>query len=659
MKKISFIIVLIAIVQFTVNSFASDNIPLVRNAANPKISPEFISQIYKRAGQSDSVKIWVMFTDKGLFDQTAYRAAVNGIYGRFSAKSYNRRIVRKSADRPFDFYDLPVFEQYVSGVREAGLNVARRSRWLNAVSGYIDPGQLDRLAALPYVAEIRPVAVSILEPLPEMPEFPTPHKPDFDGEDYGQSIFQYAQVDILKLQALGLSGKGVTIAVLDTGFDLDHPAFDSISVVGQKDYVDDDNSVAAPSIVEMDHGTKVLSIIGGFAPGDIIGPAYGADYLLARTEIKSTEIQAEEDNWVAASEWADSAGADIISTSLGYIDWYDYSDLDGHTALITIAAELAVSRGIAVFVAAGNEGNKAWHYITPPADGDSVISVGAVDLNGDVAAFSSFGPTFDGRLKPEVMAMGVNVYCVSPGTTEFTYVSGTSASTPIAAGAGALMLEGNPALSPVQLREALITTADSASTPNNHYGHGILDAYKAASILLIDSIRAFVLNVGDSLNLEITLTGLEDSIPTITAENIPPTAVFTDNGDRTASLRYRAISDDVGVRTLRFIATAGTIADTMSVSMTIIPQNRIVAGPNPFTDSVTIFVSPDAGQATEISIFAVNGEKIWDRFADNYDGTSPIIWKGVNNKGEKVASGVYLLYIRTERAEEKLKLFKK
>lgn len=659
MKNNRLVTILTAIILIAINAAAADDIPLTRKAAAPKISPEFYNYIYKRNDNNDSIKVWVMFTDKGIFNRPAYLTAIDKLGNDFSNKSYDRRILRKSSEQPFDFYDIPVNPAYISAIKDMGFTVARQSRWLNAVSGYIAPENLDRLATPSFVAEIRPVAVAVSKPLPEVPKVQLPQETKLEPEAYGTSIYQDAQVNILPLHALGLSGKGVTIAVLDTGFDLDHPAFDSISVVGERDYVADDQSVNDPDANEIDHGTKVLSILGGFAPGELIGPAYGADFLLARTEIKNVEIQAEEDNWIAAAEWADSAGADIISSSLGYIDWYTYSDLDGNTALITIAADLAVSRGIAVFVSAGNEGNSAWHFITPPADGDSVIAVGAVDVSGNIASFSSFGPTFDGRIKPEILAQGVNTYCAFPRTTGYTFVGGTSASTPIAAGAGALMLEGNPALSPAQLREALINSADSAGNPNNHYGYGIFDAFEAADILLIDSIRSFTLTLGDSLNLQIGVTGLEDSIPVITAENIPPTAVFTDNGDRTATLRYRAVSEDLGVTRLRFIAASGIIADTMEANMTIMPQNSIIAGPNPFSDSVTIFVSPDAGQATEISIFAVNGEKVWDGFADNYDGTSPIVWRGINNKGEKVASGVYLVYVRTERAEEKLKLFKK
>jgi len=659
MKKHNMIKILFAILLFAAGGLFAENIPLVTEAKSPKISTRFYDSLQKLSGAADSVKIWVLFTDKGIFSRSAYRAALNKINPAFSDKSYRRRVLRKSSDQPFDFYDIPVNRQYISILESLGFSAVRQSRWLNAVSGYILPENLDDLAELSFVAEIRPVASATRKPFPEVYKPQIPQDVDFEIEDYGLSIYQYAQVNILPLHAIGLSGNGVTIALFDTGFDLDHPAFDSITVIGERDYVDDDFSVTAPLSEEMDHGTKVLSILGGFAPGDLIGPAYGADYLLARTEIESTEIQLEEDNWVAAAEWADSAGADIISSSLGYIKWYDYSDLDGNTALITIAADLAVSRGIAVFISAGNEGNKTWHYVTPPADGDSVIAVGAVDNAGNIAAFSSYGPTYDGRIKPEIMAMGISVYCVLPGTDDFTYVNGTSASTPIAAGAGALMLEGNPSLTPVQMREALIETADNSDNPNNHYGYGIINAYGAAFYLRFDPISSILLAAGDSLDQLITVSGLVDSIPTLTAENIPPTAVFTDNGDRTADFRYRAVEEDIGAWVLRFIAASGGIADTMDVRMTIMSQNRIIAGPNPFTDSVTIFISQSAGQAAEISIFAVNGEKIWDRFADNYDGTSPIVWQGVNNKGEKVASGVYLVYIRTESAEETLKLFKK
>ncbi len=655
--KHRYFLLVTAILLFNLN-LAAENIEFVREPKAIKISPRFSEQRYKLAA-GDSIKVWVLFTDKGIFNQAAYRQSLQGAAQNLSAKSLNRRALRKSAEEPVDFYDLPVYKPYISRLEVFGFNSARESRWLNSVSGYIDPDKLEDLASLSFVYEIRPVAVAVEEPLPDEYKDSGRRKSQFEPQDYGNSIYQYAQVNILQLHALGYSGAGVTVAVLDGGFNLDHPAFDSLNVVGQWDFVDDDPSVFDSDPSQVEHGTKVLSVLGGYYEGNIIAPAYGADFLLARTEIVGSETQIEEDDWVAAAEWADSEGADIISSSLGYYDWYTYQDCDGNTAFVTQAADLAASRGIAVFVSAGNERNKAWYYITPPADGDSVIAVGAVEASGIIAAFSSAGPTSDGRIKPDILAQGVSVYCVNPGTTGFTYMNGTSASCPIAAGAGALLLQINPSLTPMQLREALIESADNYNTPDNLYGYGIINAFEAADLLRIDEISPVNLVVGDSLHLDITITGMEDSIPAFTGVNLPLSSQLIDNGDRTATFLYEAIEEDIGSRTMLFIATSGIAADTMAVPLSISASSRIIAGPNPFSDSVSIYFGPSAGQPTEISIFAANGEKIWDNFADNSSVTSPVIWRGVNNKGEKVAAGVYLVYIRTENAEEKFKLFKK
>jgi subtilisin family serine protease len=403
----------------------------------------------------------------------------------------------------------------------------------------------------------------------------------------------------------------------------------------------------------------VLSNAGGYTPGTLIGAAYGADFIVARTELMADEVTWEEDNWVAAAEWADGLGADIISTSLGYFDWYEYSDLDGNTAVITLAADLAVSRGIAVFCSAGNERNKQFYYITPPADGDSVMAVGAVDRNGNLTAFSSAGPTYDGRIKPDIVALGSGVYsAVELGG--YTYRSGTSFAAPLAAGAGALLLEMYPDWSPLDLRQVLIGSADKYEIPDNFYGYGLPDIFKASRLFYINPVEPIVLAVGDSINIDFTVVGLPDSMPVFTAYNLPESAVFADNGNRSATLRYTGRYEDYGTGYFQIGAAIGAAEYILEVSLTVLPQDKIAIGPNPFSDSLTIFIGPSDGRLADISIHTANGEKVWDSFTDNYNmTTSSVVWNGRNNDGAEVASGIYFVVVKTERTTKKFKIFKK
>jgi hypothetical protein len=239
------------------------------------------------------------------------------------------------------------------------------------------------------------------------------------------------------------------------------------------------------------HGSLVLGIIAGYAPGELIGPAYGASYLLAKTENTTWERHIEEDAWVAAAEWADGLGADIISSSLVYLDGftngetgYTWEDMDGASAIITIGADIAASRGILIINAAGNEGYDAVHNtLGAPADGDMVLTVGATDNAGNRAGFSSVGNTTDARTKPDVMAMGQSVYTINSFDPFYVTTSGTSLSAPMVAGAAALIMQARPNANNVMIMNRLRQTADNALAPNRLVGWGVIDALAARNAI--------------------------------------------------------------------------------------------------------------------------------------------------------------------------------
>jgi len=425
-------------------------------------------------------KLWVFFTDKGLT-----RAEEPSAIDAFRAE-LPERALRRRAKVGFDVNrnDLPVAARYVEDVAATGATIVTRSRWLNAVSIHADDQQAASIAALPFVRDMRPVGRGTKR-LPEIVPADGQHSPRPEGRvpDYGESQGQLEQIQIDQLHDSGFDGTGVLIAMLDTGFDTDHQVYRHLNIVAERDFINNDSETAdQPGDPEGQdgHGTATLSCVGGKYPGELYGGSYEAGFVLCKTEILDEEIQTEEDYWAAAVEWADSLGADVVSSSLGYLDWYTYADMDGNTAVVTIAADMAAARGIVVVNSMGNEGNDDWLYMIAPADGDSVLSIGAVDIDGDRVGFSSIGPTYDGRTKPDVMALGSYAYVATTAdTASYGYSSGTSFSCPLTAGAVGLLLQARPGWSPMDVIDALHTTATQSSSPDNLMGWGIVQAHDA------------------------------------------------------------------------------------------------------------------------------------------------------------------------------------
>ncbi len=443
----------------------------------------FTVEVVPSISKEASGRVWIFFKDKPQWKLKAYHPAT---VLQYSDAALQRRESRGLAS--WEENDLPVDSSYVNMVRSAGARVRTESRWLNAVSAVCNADCVARVRAFSFVSSIEPVRTyrRPLESIQQTPEIRLAPQ-STDALSYGSSRDQLEQLRVPVVHNRGFSGKGEIVAVFDTGFRKDHLAFRSQKLIDERDFVFDDDNVTNGGNFDS-HGTGTWSCIGGATPGQYYGPAYQADFLLAVTEDIGSETIVEEDNWVAAMEWADRNGASVISSSLGYINWYGPSDFNGTIPVTSRAASTAARKGIVVVNSAGNEGPGS-PSLSAPADAFDILAVGAIDSQGIIANFSSRGPTVDGRIKPEVVARGVATYVAGSFTPQaFVRASGTSFACPLVAGCAAVLLSARPDWTPLQVREALMMTASRANAPDNDYGWGIVNLNKAIDFLPAKSV---------------------------------------------------------------------------------------------------------------------------------------------------------------------------
>jgi hypothetical protein len=442
------------------------------------------------SGASDGrTPVWVFFKD----DRAAPASLADTA---LTPRALARRALRRTQPGLFDRLDVPLPATRAAAVEGTGAQLRAQSRWLAAVSAMATPKQIDMLRALPDVTHVETVGRGRAgwqgEQLVALPDGTTA------STNYGASANQLAQIDLPRLHARGSTGAGMVIGVLDSGFNLVHEAFNNpahpLSVIAEWDFINNDGNTGiqpGDNSEQHKHGTWILGTMGAYLPGTIVGGAYDAQYVLCKTENVPTETPIEEDYYVAGLEFIEAHGADVATSSLGYIDWYTQADLNGSTAVTTVAVNVATANGVVCCTSAGNGGhdaNPTTSTLLAPADAYNVLTCGAVNINGAIAGFSSSGPTADGRLKPEILACGVSTATVhSTNVTGLSGVSGTSLSTPLLAAAAACILQARPDYSVADIREALFATASRSDLdglhpdPNFVEGHGILRAYNAAT----------------------------------------------------------------------------------------------------------------------------------------------------------------------------------
>ena len=432
---------------------------------------------------------WVQFTDK-----TDSPYSIDNPEAYLSPRALQRRANLNIA---IDEYDIPVNPQYLQAVADCGAELLNPSKWLNGVTVHVtDPSVIDALQELAFVSAVRNCPNDLKAQEQKQRWIENEMRPVTVNRGsrgyYGGADNQVKQLNVNVLHDIGYDGSGVVVAVLDGGFvgtDA-HSCFDNMReegrLLGVRDYVYGSTTVYS----QTKHGTACLSTMAAYVPNTMVGTAPKASYYLIHTEDYEQENIVEEYNWVSGAEYADSLGVDVCSTSLNYFDFdmsqwnHPFEHYDGHTAPMTIGAEIAASRGMICVNSAGNNGSGTC-TIGIPGDAEHILTIGAVNAEGQRAGFSSVGPTYDGRVKPDVMAMGEGTYVAvySSDYPDYYNGNGTSFATPVLAGAVACLRQAYPYASVQEICDAVRQCGNRADNPNSYYGYGIPDFSQAIELL--------------------------------------------------------------------------------------------------------------------------------------------------------------------------------
>jgi hypothetical protein len=601
-------------------------------------------------GRDTTCTVWVIFSDKGAASRNGPALSTTALK--------RRQMARYPAESP---EDQPVSSAYLDRVRASGASLRNTFSWANAASFTLAGRDITRVAALPFVRHVIPVtsyrreallpaaflgkAARVGQPLAAL---------------YGESYHQLAMLDVplaqeyLQRYRSQAPGAGVIVGMFDTGFWLGHAAFGRVratgAVLADSDFVAHDGD---PYFSYLTHGASTMAFIGGYDPARLMGVAWDARFVLARTEDDLSEHHVEEDNWAAALVWAEGLGVSIVNSSLGYrYDFtapdssYSYQDMDGRTTIVARATEGALARGIIIVSSMGNDGGLGAGSINSPADSRDVVSVGAVDADEEIAGFSSRGPTSDGRTKPDCVAMGVSAVTLGPLEDSYQVGSGTSYSAPLTAGVAALLRQAWPDSSAAAIVDRLYRScrfAKHQTAVDNTYGRGIPDA-------LLGCMRP-----GELLVLALDSSGRR-------LDNV----VLSDSTGRslgaTDSSGTALVGLAAGARSVRVTVTADlrgsrtVVVDSLPACRTLVfgalPEARFDVFPNVVrlrdaTQGLTVrFVDEGnrTARAYAISVRGVNGELLWHTGGT----TSPhdplrVHYGCVNESGRSLVPGTYFL----------------
>ena len=592
-----------------------------------------------------------------------------------------------------DSTDLPVTPSYVTQIGNvANVTMLNVSKWLNSVTIQTsDANAITSINALPFVQSVTAIAArTSTENNSDSDKFSLENNISpitntlrtekiADYYNYGTSSFN--EINLHKAQFLhniGLRGQGLQIAMLDNGFNnyTALPAFDSANinslVLGTYDFVNKEVNV----INDGNHGMECMSTIAANIPGQFIGKAPKVNFWLYKTEDDTGEYPIEEHNWACGAERADSSGADVITSSLGYgydfdgaIPNYPYSTLDGNTTMSAIAADLAAKKGILVFIAAGNEGNSSNHYISTPADADSVVAVGAVNTSGTVGGFSSYGPSGDGQVKPDVASIGVNAVIQYP--FGISTGSGTSFACPNMAGLGTILWQAFPEFNNMRIVRALREAGSIASAPNDRLGYGIPDMKSAFGTLLTEfatssntingciilinwtskDVGAMKFEIERKAPGETSYSKIGEMTPnagiSLATNSYQFTNTLTTGSSGTFSYRIKQIIDTaIATFTAVYIdTTSASVSSPCVVTAVVNPgtnKNYVVVRPNPATGNIATLVveTIEAVPSMPIVVYDMNGRLVMRLQESKGSGKTSI-----NLQTGKLGKGKYFINV--------------
>ncbi len=458
---------------------------------------------------------WVEFKDKGIRTRRQRQKIMKDLEENFNSRALERRRTKRTLPGLFDERDFPLSPIYLKGVAKTGVVLKVQSRWLNGVSILATKSQIAEIKKLPFVTKVTDFHENKARIPLEPREKPSAQSPEEKAIYFERSKIAARQLGLDKLHEAGFTGRGIRIAVIDAGFDLSHSAFrnphKTIHVVAEWDFVENDESIIprpGTHPTYFSHGTSVLGTIAAYAPNEHVGTAYDAEFILCNPEAGEEEFYLEERWFVAALEFAEAHGADILTSSLVLYDGYTVDQADGKTSVMTQGINIACGNGIICLTGSGNYGhdkNPSISHLMTPGDAQDIITVGAINPAGTIAGFSSDGPTADGRQKPEVLALGSQATTVSiENKNGYRFGGGVSIATPIMAGAVACLLQTHPEWTVEELREALFRSGDfyrehGRPDPSYVHGYGIPDVFLASGLEVTPRHRSFMEKVVKTL----------------------------------------------------------------------------------------------------------------------------------------------------------------
>jgi serine protease AprX len=594
-----------------------------------------------------------------------------------------------------DSLDLPVTPRYVDSVQLAGVVlILNTSKWLNQVTiKTTDAAAITKINGFPFVVSTIATASLVNEqPIPvnkkldegNQTSIPLNNNSSFVAgtlggtANYGAASGQIRLHQGEFLHNHGFRGEGMQLSVLDAGFYhyLTLPTFDSARAnnqilnvwdfVANNSSVDEDNS----------HGMNCLSTIAANMPGVFVGTAPKATFCLYRTEDVASETRIEEHNLAAGYERADSIGVDVCSVSLGYSTFdftsqnYTYLNMNGNTTMSAIASDIAAKKGMLPVVACGNDGNNTWHYVATPGDADSVMTVGAVDTLGNVASFSSYGPTSNGRIKPNVAATGGRAVIASASTGLPVYGNGTSFATPNIAGLTTCLWQAFPEYNNMSILDVMQRSSNKYNTPNDRVGYGIPDMKKAFVMLLRKSFTqntstsnctaSFKLNVKQDnsmklilerkLSSQVNYTGIKtiDGTGSFTNKNI----TFTDDLSQTSggTVDYRVRLDIASDTTVYLDSMQLNIPTTCTTTI-----DQVQISENPFSGIANIIISRASATKISLSVLNANGQRVYQT---TYQQPAGVQIKAIDM--QTMATGIYYIQVfADDKKIETLKVLKR